>query len=211
MATGVSLAGVKTAGRLRPRTLLGAALLLAAGYGAYALGTLLRPPPELAGTALQNPPTVGGVELVQEGRGTLTLREAAGDVPVTLVFFGFTRCPDVCPFTMAHLARIYTALGEPDDVQVVLITVDPETDTPDVIAAYARGFHPDFVGLSGSNSQVAVAARSFYVGYADLGGGQFTHTEVVAVIDREGRMRYVYGNDRVARLEVDLPELIRRL
>jgi protein SCO1 len=193
------------------RIALSAVLLVAAGAGAFALGTFLRPPPELAGTALQNPPDVGGVELVHAERGALTLHEAAGDAAVTLVFFGFTQCPDVCPITMARLAKIYTDLGEPDDVRVVMVTVDPETDTPDVIARYAAGFHPDFVGLGGSNPQIAVAARTFYVGYAALGGGQFTHSEAVAVVDREGRMRYVYGSDRVLRLEADLPELIRQL
>jgi len=196
---------------VKPRSILTAVLLVAAGAGAYALGTFLRPPPEIRGTALQNPPVVGDVELVHAGRGALTLREAADDAAVTLVFFGFTQCPDVCPITMGRLAKIYADLGEPEDVRVVMVTVDPETDTPEVIARYAAGFHPDFVGLGGSNPQIAVAARAFYVGYASLGGGQFTHSDAVAVVDREGRMRYVYGSDKVLRLEVDLPELIRRL
>jgi protein SCO1/2 len=193
------------------RWVLYAALLAAAGVGAYALGAFLRPPPELAGTALQNPPLVGDVALVHAGRGAVTLREAADDAAVTLVFFGFTQCPDVCPITMARLAKIYADLGEPDDVRVLMVTVDPETDTPEVIARYAAGFHPDFVGLGGSNPQIAVAARAFYVGYASIGDGQFTHSEAVAVVDREGRMRYVYGSDRVLNLEADLPELLRRL
>lgn len=196
---------------MRVRWLLFGGLLVVAGVGAYALGTWLRPPPEPAGTELANPPLVGDVELVQADRGTVTLREAAGDVPVTLVFFGFTSCPDVCPITMGRLAQVYRDLGEPDGARVVMVTVDPETDTPEVVARYAAGFHPSFVGLSGSNSQIAVAARRFYVGYADLGGGQFTHTEVVAVIDRAGFLRYVYGTDRVWMLGSDLPELIRRL
>lgn len=196
---------------MKLRSVLTAVLLVAAGVGAYALGTLLRPAPELAGTALQNPPVVGDVALVHVGRGAVTLREAADDAAVTLVFFGFTQCPDVCPITMARLAKIYADLGEPDDVRVLMVTVDPETDTPEVIARYAAGFHPDFVGLGGSNPQIAVAARAFYVGYASIGDGQFTHSEAVAVVDREGRMRYVYGSDRVLNLEADLPELLRRL
>ncbi len=196
---------------MKLRLVLSAVLLVAAGAGAFALGTFVRPPAELAGTALQNPPVVGDLELVHTDRGLLTLHEASDDAAVTLVFFGFTQCPDVCPITMARLAKIYADLGEPDDVRVVMVTVDPETDTPDVIARYAAGFHPDFVGLGGSNPQIAAAARTFYVGYASLGGGQFTHSDAVIVVDREGRMRYVYGSDRVLRLESDLPELIRRL
>jgi protein SCO1/2 len=187
-----------------------AVLLVVAGAGAYTLGTRLAPAPELAGTALQNPPVVGEAVLLDPEGREVTLLEAAGGARVTLVFFGFTRCPDVCPITLSRLAKVYRDLGEPDDVQVLMITVDPEHDTPDVVGRYAAAFHPSFVGLSGSNAQVAVAARSFYVGYADVGGGQFTHTEVVAVVDRDGRLRYVYGNDKVPRLETDL-ERLRRL
>ena len=196
---------------MKTRWVLTAVLLATAGVAAYALGTLLRPAPAFSGTPLQNPPVVGGVELVHAERGAVTLGEATDDAAVTLVFFGFTQCPDVCPITMARLAKVYADLGEPRGVRVVMVTVDPETDTPEVIARYAAGFHPDFVGLGGSNPQIAVAARAFYVGYASLGDGQFTHSEAVAVVDREGRMRYVYGSDRVPFLEVDLPELIRRL
>ena len=187
-----------------------AVLLVLAGAGAYTLGTRLAPAPELAGTALQNPPVVGEAVLLDPGGHEVTLLDVADGARVTLVFFGFTRCPDVCPITLARLAKVYRDVGEPDDVRVVMITVDPEHDTPDVVGRYAAAFHPSFVGLSGSNAQVAVAARSFYVGYADVGGGQFTHTEVVAVVDRDGRLRYVYGNDKVPRLETDL-ERLRRL
>ena len=196
----------------RPLRLALAALLLGlAGVAAYVLGTRLAPGPELVGTALQNPPVVGGAPLVDPSGREVTLSQAADGATVTLVFFGFTRCPDVCPITMARLAKVYRDLDEPDDVRVIMITVDPEHDTPEIVGRYAANFHPAFVGLSGSNSQVAVAARSFYVGYADVGSGQFTHTDVVAVVDRQGRLRYVYGSDKVPRLEVDLARLRRVL
>jgi protein SCO1 len=193
------------------RLALIAILLALSGVGAYVLGTRLAPQPDLAGTALQNPPLVGDATLVDPTGRAVTILEAAGGARVTLVFFGFTRCPDVCPITMARLAKIYRDLDEPGDVRVVMVTVDPEHDTPEIVGRYASAFHPSFVGLSGSNTQVAVAARAFFVGYADIGGGQFTHTEVVAVVDREGRLRYVYGSDKVLRLEHDLPRLQRAL
>jgi protein SCO1 len=195
----------------RLRLALSLVLLLAAGGGAYVLGMRLAPGPELAGTALTHPQAVGGSVLIEPGGREVTLLEAAGDARVTLVFFGFTQCPDVCPITMAWLARVYRDLGEPDDVQVIMVTVDPEVDTPEVVGRYAAGFHPSFLGLSGSNAQIATAARSFYVGYAEIGGGQYTHTDVVAVVDREGKLRYVYGSDKVPRLEVDLERLRRTL
>ena len=186
------------------------ALLVVAGIAAYWAGTALAPV-RLAGTTLQNPVAVAGATLVDPAGREVTLAEVSGTADVTLVFFGFTRCPDVCPITMARLAKIYRDLGEPPSVRVVMITVDPEHDTPDVIGAYAAGFHPSFVGLSGTNQQVAVAARSFYVGYAEVGGGQFTHGESVAVVDRAGNLRVVYGGDRVPNLAADLPILQRRL
>ena len=186
-------------------------MLVLAGVGAYLLGTRLAPGPELVGTALQNPPVVGDALLVDPQGREVTLRQVVDGARVTLVFFGFTRCPDVCPITMARLAKVYRDIGEPDDVRVVMITVDPEHDTPEIVGRYAAAFHPSFVGLSGSNTQVAVAARSFFVGYADIGFGQFTHTEVVAVVDRDGRLRYVYGSEKVPRLDVDLERLRRVL
>jgi protein SCO1 len=182
--------------------------LVAAGALAYGLGLALRPPPPLAGTALQQPPRVVDLDLVR-GDGTATrLADVAAGRPL-LVFFGFTRCPDVCPLTMAHLARTYEHLGEPRDLAVVMITVDPEHDTPEVIDRYVSGFHRDFVGLTGTNSQVAVAARTFYIGYAGISARDFVHTDVVAVVDREGALRYVYSQDSVRRLAADLP-IIRR-
>ncbi|MFO7545740.1 MAG: SCO family protein [Trueperaceae bacterium] len=185
------------------------ALLLVAAIGAYALGVLLRPAPEVAGTALTNPVSVEGLALVDHhGAAALLADDYRGDV--TLVFFGFTRCPDVCPLTMARLARIYEALGEPDGLQVVMVTVDPEYDTPEVLGRYVTGYHPEFVGLTGTSSDVAAAARTFFVGYSGL-GRDIVHTDVVAVLDRTGALRYVYGQDDVMFLERDLPDLIRRL
>jgi protein SCO1 len=185
------------------------AVALAAGALAYGLGLALRPPPALAGTALQDPPRVVDVDLVR-GDGTPVSLADVATGGTTLVFFGFTRCPDVCPLTMAHLSRVYEGVGAPDDVTVVMITVDPEHDTPEVLDAYVRAFHPDFVALTGSNSQIATAASTFFIGYAGIGGESFVHTDVVAVVDRAGTLRYVYGQDALRRLAADLSEIRRR-
>ena len=78
-----------------------------------------------------------------------------------LVFFGFANCPDVCPLTLARLATTYEALEEPENVQVVMIAVDLARDTPGSVQAYAESFHPSFVGLGGTNSEIAEAAKRF--------------------------------------------------
>lgn len=188
-------------------TLIAAALLLAA-VGAYALGLLLRPAPELAGTRIEQPPELGDVTLVNEARGETSLAEIA-DEGVTLVFFGYTRCPDVCPTTMARLAQAYRDLGEPAELRVVMATVDPEHDDPATLERYVDGFHPDFVGLSGSSSQVAAAAKRFFVGF-HAAGPQVAHTDAVAVLDDEARMRLVYTAGSLRGLVEDLPRLLAR-
>ena len=185
------------------------ALIAVAGALAYGLGLALRPPPELAGTALQQPPRVVDLDLVRGDGSAVSLADIATG-GTTLVFFGFTRCPDVCALTMANLARIYEHLGEPDDLTVAMITVDPEHDTPELLDRYVRAFHGDFVALTGTNAQIATAARTFFIGYAGIGTETFVHTDVVAVIDRAGALRYVYGQDALRRLASDLGH-IRRL
>jgi len=186
-----------------------AALLVAAGAGAYLLGVWLRPKPAPAGTALQSPVPIAGLTLVdQAGREFHLADDLRGDV--ALVFFGFTRCPDVCPLTMAQLSSAYATVGEPQDLRVVMVTVDPEHDTPDVVGAYVERFHPSFIGLTGANSQVAEAAKAFFVGYGGAGVNT-VHTEYVAVLDRQGRLAYVYGSEAVPSLGRDLPRLLREL
>lgn len=180
--------------------------VVAAGVGAYSLGLALRPPPEPSGTPVESRPDVSGLSLVNGDGQPMTLGAFEGDV--VLVYFGYTRCPDVCPLTMGRLAKAYEDLGAPDDLDVVMITVDPEHDTPEVVDAYARGFDPAFIGLGGSNRQVAEAARAFYVGYASIGGPAFSHTDAVVVLDRSGHMRLVYGQEKVMDLMVDLPAIL---
>lgn len=184
---------------------------LLAGFGAYRLGVYLRPAPEPAGTALQNPVKIAGLDLVDSrGEATDLAADFAGEL--TLVFFGYTRCPDVCPLTLSQLATVYEEVGTPDDVNVVMVSVDPEHDTPQVVGDYVRRFHPSFIGLTGSNQQVATAAKSFFVGYAGAGDRQeLMHTDVVAVIDRDGLLRRIYGTADVPQLAVDLPSLRQTL
>ena len=94
------------------------------------------------------------------------------------------------------------------EVQVVMITVDPARDTPEVMQRYAAQFHPDFVGLSGTPQDIADAARSFFVGFRELAGGQFTHTDAIFLLDRQAQMRLIYRQDNVLRLAEDLQTIL---
>ncbi len=184
--------------------LLALALALS-GYGAFTLGRALRPEPPLAGTALQNPVAVGDVALRgSDGQG-VALSSFAGNY--LLVFFGYTRCPDVCPLTLARLAEVYGDLGEPENLRVLMITVDPEHDTPELTQRYAGSFHPDFLGLGGSNTEVAEAAQTFYIGF-QAAGEEVIHTDAVVLVDPESRMRVVYSQPSLSELRGDLARLL---
>ncbi len=161
---------------------------------------------EFYGTPLDNPVQVAPFTLTDAQGERVTLAKWRGDL--LLVFFGFTRCPDVCPLTLGRLAKVYEDLGEPEDLQVVMITVDPQYDTPKLTQQYAGSFNPDFVGLSGSSSDIATAAKTFFVGYRGLKNNDFLHTDSVALLDRKGKMRFIYGQDKVARLSEDLPRML---
>ena len=164
---------------------------------------VIRPAAPVSGTELNNPVLVSGLDLVDH-RGRVV--DLADDFrgQVTLVFFGYTRCPDVCPLTMARLARAYRGLGEPAEVQVVMVTVDPAIDTAERLRAYVEGFHPTFLGLRGGNQEVAEAALRFYVGVNALGDGLVAHSDPVALLGPDRTMRLLYPQDRLAGLEEDL-------
>ena len=83
-----------------------------------------------------------------------------------MVFFGFTNCPDICPTTLAYMASVMDLLGDDADaVAPIFITVDPERDTVPVMAEYVSVFHPRLIGLTGTEAQVAEAARNFRTWY----------------------------------------------
>lgn len=128
----------------------------------------------------------------QDGRPR-TLADFKGKV--TVVFFGYTQCPDVCPTTMADLAQIKKQLGAAGDrLQGVFVTVDPQRDTPDVLKAYMASFDPTFVALRGTPEETAAAAKEFKVYFEKVPGaaaGSYTvdHTAGSFVFDPEGRVR----------------------
>lgn len=86
---------------------------------------------------------------------------------VVVLYFGYTHCPDVCPTTMAHLARAVQLLGpQGKEVEVIFVTVDPKRDTPAVLNAYVHAFLPNAIGLSGSVAQTKELAGRYHVSYS---------------------------------------------
>ena len=114
---------------------------------------------------------------------------------VTVVFFGYTQCPDVCPTTLSELAAVRQALGaDGERVQGVFVTIDPARDTPEVLKAYVASFGADFVALRGDDEQTKATARHFKIFYAKVPGATPTsytmdHTAGSYVYDKQGRLR----------------------
>lgn len=136
---------------------------------------------------------------------------------VVVVFFGFTHCPDVCPTTLAELAGAMKKLGaDADQVQVLLVTIDPERDTPAVLGPYVTAFDPRFLALRGSAEETAQVAREFKVIYQKVAGNRpenytMDHSAGSYVFDAQGRLRlyvsYGQGGDVFAH---DIARLLRQ-
>lgn len=110
-----------------------------------------------------------------------------------LVFFGFTWCPDVCPLTLLNISDWLEDLGpDADQLAIHLLTVDPEPDSPEVLADYLSNFDPRITGLTGSSDEVARAAQAFDVTYRRVPreDGDYTvdHTAGVFVFGPNGRL-----------------------
>ena len=134
---------------------------------------------------------------------------------VTVVFFGYVQCPDVCPTTLLEISEARKLLGaDGARVQPVFVTVDPERDTPEILKAYVASFGDDVVALRGTLDQTKVAARNFKVFFAKVPGsteGSYSidHTAGSYVFDTQGRVRLFtrYGTG-AEKLAADLKQLL---
>ena len=152
------------------------------------------------------------LELTDPSGTRRTLEDFRGKVVV--VFFGFVYCPDVCPTTLGELAGVMKQLG-PDAarVQVLFVTLDPERDTPSVLAQYAAAFDPRFLALYGNADETRRVAREFKIFYEKRPGSQpgaysIDHSAQSYVIDTHGRLRLFVRHGRIA---ADLGDDIRTL
>ena len=141
-----------------------------------------------------------------------------------IVFFGYTSCPDVCPTSLARFAAVKQALGkDASRLQVLLITLDPERDTPEKLGAYVSAFDPSFIGLTGDLPAIEATAREFKVFFArskaagadahghDHGDHGYTidHSAGAYVFDPAGRIRlYVKDDAPVDALAADVKLLL---
>jgi protein SCO1/2 len=172
-----------------------AVALAAAAAGAYIARTLSQPAVASleSGTLLPRPRVLADFDLV-DTHGAAASAASLRAHP-TLVFFGFTHCPDVCPTTLAMLASVQKQLAMPG-LKVALISVDPERDTPEQLGRYISSFGGDLIGLTGTPPEIVKASKSFGVAAerVDLPGGDYTmdHSATVFALDAQARIVAVF-------------------
>ena len=175
-------------GRFVPAAvLLGGLLIL--GAGAFLVLSLHETPRGAAGTLLAS--AIGGpFRLVDQNGKTVTDADLKGKW--SLVYFGYTHCPDACPTALNDIAIALDELGpHRDAIRPVFVTVDPERDTPEVLKSYVTAFNAPILALSGTPEEIAQAAKGYRVYYAKHpeAGGDYSmdHSSVIYVMDPEGR------------------------
>jgi protein SCO1/2 len=155
------------------------------------------PVPSAGGVQLPGGMTLGGPFRLTDHTGR-TVTEAEFSGRFMLVYFGFTYCPDVCPTELGTIAAALDSLEEAGErVTPVLITVDPERDTPEALADYVARFHPRMVGLTGTPEQVAAAARAYRVFYAKVQRPEMSqylmdHSSFIYLVGPDGRVRSLF-------------------
>jgi cytochrome oxidase Cu insertion factor (SCO1/SenC/PrrC family) len=168
--------------------LLAVWIVVLAGGAGWIAWDIIRAKQDLPGAA-----SIGGPFTLTDQAGK-RVTEADFKGKVTLYYFGFTFCPDACPTSLLLAQTALEELGKRADgkVQVVLVSVDPERDTPAVLKEYVEQFGPQFIGLTGSADEVASAARNFRVYYRKVpskDGAPYLmdHSSILYLMDRNGR------------------------
>ncbi len=137
------------------------------------------------------PSAIGGpFRLVDQSGATVTEQNLKGKP--TLIFFGFTHCPDICPTALFEMSEVFRAMGkDADRINAYFVSVDPERDTPDAMKQYLSSFDPHLKGLTGDVDAVTrmTTAYRVYSKKVPLKDGDYTmdHTALVYLMDRDGR------------------------
>lgn len=177
-------------------------VLLAVAFGAGFTGGVMRRHVVLSGTLLSG----SAPELGLNRAGGAPFRFADERGKVTVLFFGYTHCPDVCPTTLSHVAQARAQLppGERDRLLALFVSVDVDRDDARASDAYAKLFAPDFIGLGGTRAQIAAAERSYHVWSQKLApvkgaqGYAVAHSSALYVVDGNGELREVLDWDTSA-------------
>jgi protein SCO1/2 len=134
---------------------------------------------------------------------------------VKMLYFGYTNCPDICPLTMADMARALRSLGnKAKGVRVLFVSVDPRRDMPKVLKSYTHAYGPQFVGLTGSQKQLRTLAARYRQAYSygpkyPKGNYVVNHGAAIFIFDRNGRVRLLANrSDKSGAIAHDLRQLL---
>ena len=184
--------------------------LVILGVGAFLALSLHETPRGAAGTLLAS--AIGGpFRLVDQNGKTVTDGDLKGKW--SLVYFGYTHCPDACPTALNDISIALDGLGpKRDAVRPVFITVDPERDTAEVLKAYVTSFDAPIMALTGTPEEIAQAAKEYRVYYAKHpeAGGDYSmdHSSVIYVMDPEGRFTASFTHEDTPE---DIAERLKKL
>jgi protein SCO1 len=143
----------------------------------------------------------GGDFVLHSSQGEFSLKQLRGKV--VLLYFGYTKCPDVCPTSLSIIAQALNELSKDElkSVQVVFVSVDPKRDTFKVLDEYASYFHPNIMGVTGSENEIAEAAKRYGAQYeeVELKGSSFgyavNHSAITYLITPEGELRFMFPHE----------------
>ncbi|MDE1566598.1 SCO family protein [Aquabacter sp. P-9] len=193
----------------------GALLLLGAGLAVTPFtggGSRLAPSGSASAAA---PAAIGGpFKLASSKGGTLSDQDLKG-APFA-IFFGFTHCPEICPTSLWEMSESLKRLGpEADKLKVLFVTVDPERDTPEILARYLQSFDPRIIGLSGSQKEMEAAAKAYRVYWRKVptSDGDYTmdHTALIYLMDAKGGYEgFIAYKDDEATRDRKLRELLAK-
>ncbi|WP_339649927.1 SCO family protein [Halopseudomonas pelagia] len=159
------------------------------------------PAPVPVSAAIEEGAEIGGAFELQDHHGQ-TVTEDTFKGRWTLVFFGFTHCPDICPTTLSHVASLLDGLGDmAEQVQPLFITLDPERDTPAILAEYAAFFDPRILGLAGSAEQTRQVADAYSVYFKKVNMGDtytLDHTTTLYLMSPDGTFKRHYSEQMPA-------------
>lgn len=177
-----------------------ALLSAAAGYRLWQLQQVRSAPPFAALKVLPEPRVLADFSLVDQAGQPFSLERLHGKW--SLLFFGFTHCPDICPGTLYDLVQVHQALddaaGGLEPHQVAFVSVDPERDSPARMAEYVSFFDPDFLGVTGAPEQLSPLALRIGVAYRiephEPGSGNYSvdHSASVFLVDPQARVHGVF-------------------
>jgi protein SCO1/2 len=188
---------------------------LASWLAASTLGLAAEGPYAFRGVASASSPRAADFSLTAHTGKRVRLSDFRGKT--VLLYFGYTSCPGICPMTLAEVSQALKALGatRAAKVQLIMVTVDPERDTPDTLATYLSHFNPSFLGVTGTSDEIAAVAVLYGIYYrrsegVPAPGYLIDHTSMVIAVDGKGYVRVLFPHGTpVQDMAADLAYLVR--